>query len=205
MTKKTPSHSHQRTALRSRAVSHLTGPQGEARPGADPSAALGVLYRLASLPSTAPAALALLHELQVHQVEVELQDEELRHSRIELETALHRQVQLYDHAPFAYFTIDRNTVMSELNVRAASLLGTDRDSLRGCSLDAFLTPHSAQTMSTILEGLDATGSPAVAQLQLRGRNGETRRMHASAHRDPAGERFLVALMDAAAAQPASAV
>src|ERR1035438_2766978 len=111
--------------LRSRAVAHLKGPDAQAR--ADGSAALGVLYELASSPSTAPNALALLHELQVHQVEVDLQDEELRRSRLELETSLNRQVQLYDYAPVGYLTVDCNAVLRELNQTGATLLRFERD------------------------------------------------------------------------------
>ena len=55
----------------------------------------------------------MLHELQVHQVEVDLQDEELRRSRLELETSLNRQVQLYDYAPVGYLTVDCKAVLRE--------------------------------------------------------------------------------------------
>ena len=119
------------TFARSRAL------EGSLAQKTDASAALGVLYELASSPSTAPDALALLHELQVHQVEVDLQDEELRRSRVELETSLNRQVQLYDYAPIGFFTVDGNAVMRELNQTGASLLGFERDFLRGRSLDEF--------------------------------------------------------------------
>ncbi len=102
---KTSRNPNRRDALRSRAVAHLKG--SEAR--LDGSPALRVLYDLASSPSTAPDALALLHELQVHQVEVDLQDEELRRSRAEMESSLNRQVQLYDYAPVGCFTLDFNS------------------------------------------------------------------------------------------------
>jgi PAS domain S-box-containing protein len=201
---RTPKKPQPRDTLRSRAVAHLTEPDAQPRVRADASAALGVLYELASSPSTAPDALALLHELQVHQVEVDLQDEELRRSRVELETSLNRQVQLYDYAPVGYFTVDRNTVLSELNLRGASMLGLDRDFLRGRSLDSFLTPDSVRTLHAMLEGV-TEGAPEVANLQLRGQDGEARHVHASVRRDPSGERFLVALIEAAGAQPASPI
>jgi len=81
-----PHNLNRRDDLRSRAVVHLNGPDARAHAGA--SAAFGVLYELASSPSTAPDALALLHELQVHQVEVDLQDEELRHARVEFNSTI---------------------------------------------------------------------------------------------------------------------
>src|ERR1700679_1938271 len=86
-------------ALRARAVVRLTGTEGSHESWMKASAASQVLHDLASSPSTAAAAMALLHELQVHQVEVDLQDEELRRSCAELESTLTRQIQLYDFAP----------------------------------------------------------------------------------------------------------
>lgn len=198
-----PNNLRERADLRSRAVTHLTAPGAQPRVRTDASTALGVLHKLASSPSTAPSALALLHELQVHQVEVDLQDEELRRSRVELETALNRQVHLYDSAPVAYFTVDRNTVLSELNRPGASLLGFDRDFLRGRSLDSFLTPDSVRTLHAMLER-GTKDAAEVADLELRGKDGKTRRVHASTRRDPASECFLIAWMEAAGAQPPSA-
>jgi PAS domain S-box-containing protein len=198
-----PNDPRERADLRSRALAHLTEPGAQPRVRTDASAALGVLYELASSPSTAPNALALLHGLQVHQVEVDLQDEELRRSRVELETALNRQVHLYDSAPVAYFTVDRNTVRSELNLPGASLLGFDREFLLGRSLDSFLTPDSVRMLHAMLERV-TKGAAEVADLQLRGQDGRTRRVHAAARRDPAGECFLIAWIEAADAQPASA-
>jgi PAS domain S-box-containing protein len=184
-------NTNDRLVLRSRAVAHLKGPGAQT----DASAALGVLYELASSPSTAPDALALLHELQVHQVEVDLQDEELRRSRAELETSLNRQVQLYDNAPLGYLTVDYNAVLRELNRTGASMLGAERDFLRGRSLDSFLTPEGVSTLRAML-GRVTGGAPTVfADLRLRAaQDGETRCMHASACMDPAGEGFLIGLI-----------
>jgi hypothetical protein len=77
--------------LRLRALQRLTGNNGSHDARLNGSAAFQVLHDLASSPSTGAAALALLHELQVYQVELDLQDEELRRSRAELEAALTRQ------------------------------------------------------------------------------------------------------------------
>jgi PAS domain S-box-containing protein len=173
----------------------LKGPDAQAQAGADASAALGVLYELASSPSTAPDALALLHELQVHQVEVDLQDEELRRSRVELEASLNRQVQLYDYAPVGYLTVDCNAVLRELNRTGVILLGFERDFLRGRSLESFLTPEGVSTLRAML-GRVTEGAPAeFADLHLRAaQNGETRCMHASACLDPAGGGFLIGMI-----------
>ena len=182
-------------ALRSRAVAHLKGPDALGQARTDASPALGVLYDLASSPSTAPDALALLHELQVHQVEVDLQDEELRQSRIELETSLNRQVQLYDYAPVGYLTLDFNAMLRELNQTGATMLGSERDFLRGRSLESFLTAEGLSTLRAML-GRVAEGAPTgFADLALRSTpDGETRCMHASACLDPAGGGYLIGLI-----------
>jgi PAS domain S-box-containing protein len=184
-----------RDELRARAVAHLKGDETQAKARADSLTALGVLYELASAPSTAPDALALLHELQVHQVEVDLQDEELRRSRLELEALLNRQVQLYDCAPVGYLAVDAKAVLRELNRTAATLLGLERDFLRGRSLESYLTPEGVSTLRAML-GRIREGAPAeFADLHLRAaQDGEPRCMHASACLDPAGGGFLIGMI-----------
>lgn len=75
------------------------------------SDALRVLFDLASSPATAHDALALLHELQVHQVELDLQNEELQSSRAELEAAWTRQTQLHHASPSAQLVLDSSGVL----------------------------------------------------------------------------------------------
>ncbi len=180
--------------LRSRAVAQLKGPGAQVR--GDAAAALAVLYELASTPATASDALALLHELQVHQVEVDLQDEELRCARHELETALDRQVQLYDHCPFGQFTVDDNLVVRELNRSGAILLGVEGAALRGQSFENLLTPAGQSALRTMLGHVVKGANTVFAELQMSCADGETRRAYASACLDPAGGGFLIGLMGA---------
>ena len=183
--------------LRLRALKHLTEPGSLHDKRLDASAALGVLHQLASSPSTADAALTLLHELQVHQVELDLQDEELRRSRAELEATLARQVQLYDFAPLGYLTVDRGTALQELNLTAASMLGSERDQLLGRTLDSFLEPRSALALHALLDRLTDGTPRGVCVLQLVAPRREPRNVHTSAARDPNGRHFLVAFIDIA--------
>jgi PAS domain-containing protein len=202
----TPIEHARREALRLRAVAKLQGPLAPAQAWAGASAALGVLYDLASSPSTASGALAVLHELQVHQVEVDLQDEELRRSRLELEASLNRQVQLYDCAPICYVTLDGNTELREMNLMAAAQLGSDRDSLLGRSLEAFLTTEGVAALRAMLGQLDVGDSLVFGDLQLRAEHGGLPRwLHASARQDPAGAGVLIGMIggDGKHATPAS--
>jgi PAS domain S-box-containing protein len=181
-------------ALRTQALSRLTGHHSPAGTRSNASAALGVLHQLASSPSTAADALALLHELQVHQVEVELQDEELHRSRTELEADLLRLTQCHDHAPVGCFTIDRGTVLCEVNLTGARLLGVARDALPGLALDAFLTPPGVGKLQALLAQVDADAEThPVCTLELVARGGQRRVVDASVAPDPAGGRYLLAL------------
>jgi PAS domain-containing protein len=181
--------------LRLRALARLTGRADAASPRANSAAALGVLYELASSPSTAGDALALLHEIQVHQVEVDLQDEELRRSRSELEAALARYIQLYDQAPFAYFTLDTGTHICEMNLAAARLLGADRETLLGRRLDQLLLPASGEALRSMLN--DARDGAAARTHALQPASpGAAHALHARASVDAVRGRFLVALVDA---------
>jgi PAS domain-containing protein len=183
--------------LRLRALKQLTGANGSHNARLNPSAAFRVLHDLAASPATATAALVLLHELQVHQVELDLQDEELRRSRVELEATLIRQVQLYDFAPVGCFTVDRSTALRELNLTAARMLGSGRDQLLGRSLGSFLAPQSSHALQSMLARVSDGAPTAVDALQLVIGRGAPRGVHASANRDQDGQHFLIAFVDVA--------
>jgi PAS domain-containing protein len=92
--------------------------------------------RLRSRPAASPPAaeadtLRLLYELEVHQIELEMQNEELRDARGQLEASAQHFAELYDFAPVGYFTLDRNGAIRASNLTGARLLNTDRAGLTG--------------------------------------------------------------------------
>lgn len=183
--------------LRRRAASRLTGLAATKGSPASAAAALTVLYALASSPETASDALTLLHELQVHQVELDLQTQELLESRAELESALRRQIEIYDHQPVGCFTIDPQRVLHELNQTGADMLGIARDDAMGLPLDAFLCTESAGRVRRVLSDLDAGTRRFACGLMLCPKDGPERPVLARIGADSAANRYLVNLMIAA--------
>ncbi len=187
--------------LRHRAVAKLTDGIPMTRRRASPTEALAVLHQLASKPGTAGDALALLHELQVHQVELELQQEELRSARSELEAALVRQTALVDRAPVGYMSMDAKTVLREINPAGARLLGADRDSLLARPLSNLLATPSIGALQTLLMRAQEGLAPETCELQLLSPTGTATTVHAAANKDIIPECFLLVLMAGSPAIP----
>lgn len=84
----------------------------------------------------------LVHELQIHQIELQLQNEELREAQVELAHSRDRYADLYDFAPIGYLTLDRKGAIREANLTAASMLGVERRSLAGMNFGKFVESDS---------------------------------------------------------------
>jgi PAS domain S-box-containing protein len=89
-------------------------------------------------------AIKLLHELQVHQIELEMQNEELIQANETAETALKKYTMLYDFAPMGYYTLDPNGNICELNFTGAEILGDKRFSLVNSNFKLFISEDSRQ-------------------------------------------------------------
>lgn len=94
----------------------------------------------------------LIHELEVHQVELELQNEELRRARVELEAAYN---ELYDYAPVGYFTLDELGAIQKLNLTGADMLGRERSCLMGKRLSDFVAAESRDRFRIFLRRLSS--------------------------------------------------
>ena len=82
----------------------------------------------------------LIHELRVHQVELEMQNDELLKAQAAIEESRSRYVELYDFAPVGYFSLDKMGIIQEANLTGANLLGVERERL-------LKTPFSLFVMS----------------------------------------------------------
>ena len=186
-----------RMSLRQRALAQLTGSATVDFKRASMSTALGVLHQLASSPSTAGDALALLHELQVHQVELEMQEEELGNSRNELEAALARQTALLDNAPAGFITLDAGTVLCEINPAGAQLLGQAPEDLLGQPLAGLLTAPSGDALVALLARANDGLVQEPCKLLMLPVEGVQRALLATAGKGTAPQYFQLVLMAAA--------
>ncbi len=92
----------------------------------------------------------LLHELQVHQIELEMQNAELHRAEAEAEAARARYADLYDFAPVGYFTLTRNGSISAANLTGAAVLGIERSRLAGGRFGLLVGPESLAAFSAFL-------------------------------------------------------
>ncbi len=123
---------------------------GPASPGAAKAlreqAERRVLERQAELPEnlhalTSDQARKLLHELRVHQIELELQNGELRSAQERLQAAQARYLDLYEQAPVGYLILDKNGVIQTANSTASKLFAAERQPLTGQPLNKFILPE----------------------------------------------------------------
>ncbi|MGH7945225.1 MAG: PAS domain-containing protein, partial [Opitutaceae bacterium] len=85
----------------------------------------------------------LVHELQAHRVELEVQNRSLQEARAELEHSIQRYADLYDHLPVAYVTVTPAGEVVHANLAATELFGCERRRLAGVFLGKFLEPYDA--------------------------------------------------------------
>jgi signal transduction histidine kinase len=119
-----------------------------------------------SSPRTEEETQRLLHELEVHQLELEMQNAELRQARDEIETALEKYTDLYDFAPVGYFTLGRDTTIRAANLTGAGLLGVERSLLIGRRFGLFVTEENRSAFSAFLDKVFASEAEETCELEL---------------------------------------
>ena len=124
------------------------------------------------LSGKSPADMAsLIHELRVHQIELEMQNEELRRIYDELGKTKDRYSHLYDFAPIGYLTVTEKGIIKEANLTLASMLGVARGALTGKLLSHFILKDDQDIFYQHRRRLMATDEPQKCELRLVKKDG----------------------------------
>ncbi len=114
----------------------------------------------------------LLHELRVHQIELELQNDELRRAQEELEVSRARYFDLYDLAPVGYVTVSEKGLVIEANLTAAGLFDVPRNALVKRAFSRFILPEDQDIYFMHGKELLLSGAPHSCELRLMKSHGE---------------------------------
>jgi PAS domain S-box-containing protein len=113
----------------------------------------------------------LIHELNLHQIELEMQNEALRKSQLEATSEHSKYTDLYDFAPVGYFTFDQKGRIVKANATGASLLGREKRSLTVQPFSRFITPGQFSIFHAHLQSAHESRSKESCKLKLTGKNG----------------------------------
>jgi diguanylate cyclase (GGDEF)-like protein/PAS domain S-box-containing protein len=122
-------------------------------------------------PATEADSRRLVHELEVHQIELEMQNEELRRVQEELEQSRTKYFDLYDIAPVGYLTLSAQGMILEANLTAANLLGIEKSQLVKKAVTRFIAREDQDIYYLHRQKLFDTSAPQVCELRMMGKGG----------------------------------
>ena len=131
--------------------------------------------------AVAPQGERLVHELDVHKIELELQNEELRLGSETLEASLAQYAELYDFAPVGYFTLDRSGTIQQLNLTGARLLGLERAHLVGRPFETFVARGDRPALRAFLGEVFGGVGQATCEVSIEPRGSGDAAAHPHAH------------------------
>jgi signal transduction histidine kinase len=148
-----------------------------------------------AVPRTEADMQRLLHELQVHQIELEMQNTELRQARDETEKALEMYADLYDFAPVGYLTLDRDGSIRAANLTVAGLLGREHSQLIGRRFGLFVAAEIRPTFLAFLGRVFASPAKESCEVALVAEGDSPRFVQIEALACTTGQECRVALID----------
>jgi diguanylate cyclase (GGDEF)-like protein/PAS domain S-box-containing protein len=108
----------------------------------------------------------LFEELEIHQIELELQNEHLNATRVQLERALTQSSELYDFSPVGSVSLDAQGVIGKLNLAAANLLGGERARLLGSRFGLYVASTELAAFNALLDNAKRTGDVQNGEIAL---------------------------------------
>src|ERR1700688_3567373 len=149
----TPSNPSEAAELRRRAEARLSETQKGQRLQADSG-------------RTAHDTQRLVQELQIHQIELEMQNEQLEQTRAETEAALELYTDLYEFAPAGYFSLDRDGTILQANLTGSTLLEVDRSRLVNRRFGLFVAENSRAAFRAFVAKVFAGESRETCEVML---------------------------------------
>ena len=137
----------------------------------------------------------IVHELQVHQIELELQNEELQQTRAEAEAERDRYADLYDFAPIGYLSLDQEGTVRQANLAGAALLGTERARLVGRRLGLLIAERDRPALDAFLQKAFAGQGKTTCEVALAGDPDSPRQVWLEAALAQDGQECRVAMVD----------
>jgi putative nucleotidyltransferase with HDIG domain/PAS domain S-box-containing protein len=147
------------------------------------------------LPRTVEEVQSLVHELEVHQIELEMQNAELRQARDEVDKGLEKYTELYDFAPVGYLSLDRTGAISAVNLSGASLLGGERSLLIGRNFGQFIASEARLFFSEFLGKVFASQGRESCEVMLARDGTPSFFVRVEAMSSLSGQECRVALID----------
>ena len=146
-------------------------------------------------PGTKEELQRLLHELQVHQIELEMQNEELQQARAEVNALLNQYTDLYDFAPVGYFTLERDGAIRQVNLTGARLLGVERSQLVNRRFGLFVSDDSRPTFNAFLKKVFESQAKETFEVILLKEGNELLYVHIEATASENGQACRVGVVD----------
>ena len=146
----------------------------------------------------------IIHELQVHQIELEMQNEELFRSRAQQEWLKDRYFEFYDFSPAGFVSLDRDGKILQINLTGAFLLGRERSQLVGQRFDTFVVMADRPAFITLLNQVFTFKAKQSWDVELVQKDQPPRTVHVEATYSPEHEECRVVLVDLTARNLAEA-
>ena len=112
----------------------------------------------------------VIYELRVHQIQLEMQNEELRKAQIELEDSRRQYFELYDLAPVGYLTVDGKGIIKRVNLTVADILGIPRENLINSAFIIYIAPNYRRTYHKHTQDVIKSQSKQQCDIELLSQN-----------------------------------
>jgi PAS domain S-box-containing protein len=137
----------------------------------------------------------ILHELQVHQIELELQNEELQKAKDEVDAGLRKYTDLYEQAPAGYYTLAADGTIQLMNLTGASMVGMERSQLIGRRFGLLVSTEHRPAFNSFLKRAFAVRSKLSGEFELMGKGQFPQTVRIEAQRLPNGVECRTVVVD----------